>query len=1679
MRTSGLRTALLCRWAAMCASQAGAAPRAGGPDPLDPLPGDTLPAEYRIDIVPDGVLQHFDGDLLLKLDVLRPTRQVSMNAHQLAFESARADGRLDARIVLDEARQRVTFSFDETLAAGRHELHVRYSGRIGEQVEGLFRVAHPDGAGGSKSMLMTHLCCAVTGRLFVPLWDDPGVKAVFELSIAVPSSMEAVSNMPVVAREPLPEGLTRFRFRPTPRMSSYLLFVAAGEFDRVAEKWGGVDVGVITQRGKAEQGRFALGAMLDALRYYTDYFGIPYALPKLDSIAIPGTASFGAMENWGAMLFGEPYLLIDPALSTEADRQAVYVTEVHEVAHQWFGNLVTMKWWDDLWLNESFATWMSTKMTHAQHPEWGMWLHAGESREVAMDLDARDVTHPVLRKVVTAADASEAFDAITYEKGQAVLRMLESYVGEDVFRNAVRAHIGRHAYGNAVTEELWAELDKAAKFPVSAIARDFTKQAGVPLIDVAASRCTDAGSRTELQLKQGRFGLEAGSKAARKWRVPVNASVVDSGEVARGIVSGEGVTRMSLKGCGPVKVNAGESGYFRVRYEPEAFAALSARFDGLSAADQLGLLSDSYALAVGGYQGFEPYFALAEKLSPASNPVVLTQFVRTARALDRLHTGLSSQPAFRSFVRERLRPWLAALSWARRGGESPNASILRAELIELLAELGDPAVQAEVARRFRLAERNPETLSGDLRKVVMSATGAGASPETLQELFDKATRSRDSARKAAYFIAAAQARDPAVAARALELTLRPEVPPQLFSTLIQAVATRHPQLTFDFATSRYAQLKSRLSGYQQLSIVPFVAGQSADPVMADRLRAFMRVSGLNGAEVMVRRALSDIAVNSQLRSKGVPQIDALIEASRKAAIEPVQRLPTERYLRAQSMMAGRVTSLVLNAAVVPHWVGRSDEFWYDRELPDGHEFVLVDAVSGSRRPAFDHERVASALSIAAGQAYEPRHLPFTDFSFSENRGEIRFAVGDAEYAVSLGSGSVAGEDEGSVSARRLRPAKPDPAFSLSPGGRWGATTRGGNLWLRDMESGEERALTRDGQPDSGYGIWPDGYSSYYVPRAAKAATMSGEPVGASGAPTGIRWSPDGRRFFVPHFDQRHVMPYPMIDSAPPDGSLRPRLYQPRLALVGEKPARVEWYVFDVESTAVGGRKVDLPVDEMLAMQADILPITAVSWREDGRRLYAVAHGDNMESAFLFDIDAVTGSARKVIDDRVLPRTDLNTTSYNLPTVWVSPDGRDAIWFSQRDGWGHLYLYDIASGRLRNRITSGPWLVREIIRVDPVERVVYFTGTGREPGNPYHRYLYRARFDGSQLKLLTPEPADHMIMPPERLFYAPDGIPLHQAISPSGRYVVYTYSTVSDPPRSVIRETREGRLVAPLEEADASALFAAGWRAPEEFTATAADGVTKLHGVLYKPRDFDPGRKYPVLDAQYASPLISVTPHNFYQSLAQDPALDQATYAELGFIVMTVDGRGTTGRSKAFSQVKYGHLDVNGLDDHVAALRELGAKRPYLDLDKVGVYGVSYGGYMTIRAMLGFPDFFKVGIATAGIAVIPGMFADYHWSAFQGRPRYADGTALQPDVASIPGARGSMQRQGRRLRGQLMLELSELDEDRAAEDDSLHPRLARSRQAVRHARGARARSLPARALRPAAQLGLHGSPPARR
>ena len=617
-------------------------------------------------------------------------------------------------------RQQIAFVTAAPLSVGRHTLTVAYSGKINETAIGLFVSEFPT-EDGAKGKILSAQFEPGDARRVAPMWDEPALKAVFGIEVTAPRGWQAVSNMPPASSDPLPDGRTRIRFQPSPKMSSYLAHVTIGALDRITAKAGVTEVGVVTRAGHGEQGRTALNDVIAQLRFYNDYFGTPYPLPKLDNIAVPGVGGFGAMENWGAILYFEPFLLIDPKLSSARDRQNVFVFTAHEVAHQWFGDLVTMSWWDDLWLNEGFASWMENKSTDKLHPEGKIWLQAAEGRETALRLDARATTHPVVQTINTIEEANLAFDVITYQKGQEVIRMIEDYVGEAPFQAGVRAYMKKHAYDNTVSLDLWRELSAASKTPIEAIARDFTTQAGVPLIQVKSTACE--GGKGVVTLSQGRFGVDAASKAVQTWTVPVKAAV-PGGASVRALVSGAADQRLTFAACGPVKVNYGHSSYFRTLYDPASLAGLRGRFASLSDGDQLGLLDDAYALGEAGYQPFSDYFSLTAVVDAKADPVIQAQVVRNLRRGVALYDGLPGEAAFKAFAGDRLRSFFGAVGWEPKADEGENVSLLRADLIAGLAEVDDADIARAARARFEAHQAGTATLSSELYKPVLRVVGA-------------------------------------------------------------------------------------------------------------------------------------------------------------------------------------------------------------------------------------------------------------------------------------------------------------------------------------------------------------------------------------------------------------------------------------------------------------------------------------------------------------------------------------------------------------------------------------------------------------------------------------------------------------------------------------------------------------------------------------------------------------------------------------------------------------------------------------------------------------------------------------------------------------------------------------------------------------------------------------------
>src|SRR5438067_10162426 len=494
------------------------------------LPKKVVPTEYAIRIVPNLDNFTFAGSETVKLNVRGPVHQLVLNGLELKIEAASVDGKpLPASAIrIDKETELLTLTLPSELAAGDHSLTLRFTGKINQQGQGLFYVRYQEQGSGARKVMLGTQFEATDARRFFPCWDEPAFRSRFQLTVVVPENWLAVSNMPIESEQKIAGG-KEVRFAPTPPMSSYLNVFVAGELDLIESRIGPTQIRVLATKGKAELGRYALEATAQILQYYNDYFGIAYPLPKLDQIALPGGFG-GAMENWGGITYYESALLFDPKNSSAETKQNIYEVLAHEMAHQWFGDLVTMAWWDNLWLNEGFASWMGTKCTAHFNPQWEVWLRrslprdptrrVGIAREQAMEGDSRSTTHPIQQPVATEAEANSAFDDITYKKGQSSLRMLESFVGEDVFRDGIRRYIAAHKYSNSTTADLWNALSEASKKPVGEIAAGWTEQPGFPVVKV--NREGDGNIR----LTQERFTVNFKNAPPLEWKIPLTYLVV-------------------------------------------------------------------------------------------------------------------------------------------------------------------------------------------------------------------------------------------------------------------------------------------------------------------------------------------------------------------------------------------------------------------------------------------------------------------------------------------------------------------------------------------------------------------------------------------------------------------------------------------------------------------------------------------------------------------------------------------------------------------------------------------------------------------------------------------------------------------------------------------------------------------------------------------------------------------------------------------------------------------------------------------------------------------------------------------------------------------------------------------------------------------------------------------------
>jgi dipeptidyl aminopeptidase/acylaminoacyl peptidase len=639
-----------------------------------------------------------------------------------------------------------------------------------------------------------------------------------------------------------------------------------------------------------------------------------------------------------------------------------------------------------------------------------------------------------------------------------------------------------------------------------------------------------------------------------------------------------------------------------------------------------------------------------------------------------------------------------------------------------------------------------------------------------------------------------------------------------------------------------------------------------------------------------------------------------------------RQLTNDDYATAEKFMAYNVNPLVYHGVSRPTWM-EDGRFWYRDNGPDGTAFLLVDPAKGTKGPAFDQTKLAAALTAATNgrMRADAHHLVISEIAFSDGDKTVEVGNGSRKFRCDLSGAGVCTE----VIAAGVKPAD-----AAQPGGR----TRGGtdvspdktkaafirdwNLWVRDVATGKETQLTTDGVKDYGYATDNAGWQ------------MSDNPI--------LVWSPDSKKIATFQQDQRKDGEMYLI----PTTNGHPQLKAWKYPLVGDKDVTmIERVIISVDSPKV--IRLKMPPDQHRSTLCDDVSCRGgsgwddVQWSDDGAHLAFVSTSRDHKQEWMRIADASTGEVRDVMGETTAKFYESGNDKVNWKYLSKT---NELLWFSEKDNWGHLYLYDIATGKLKNQITHGDWNVTQVLHVDQPAQTIYFVGVGKEAGvDPYFQHYYSVKFDGKDLKLLTPEDADHAITP-----------------SPDGRYFVDVYSTVIQPETAVVRDDT-GKVVVDVAKQDITKLVAAGWVPPIPITVKGRDAKTDLYGFMFKPTNFDASKKYPIVNHVYPGPQTGSCGGRQFAAAHGD----EQSLAELGFIVVCIDGMGTPWRSKAFHEFYFGNLGDNTIPDQMAGMKDLAAKYPWIDLDKVGIYGHSGGGNATGAAMFHYPDFFKVGIAESG------------------------------------------------------------------------------------------------------------------
>ena len=819
---------------------------------------DVTPVNYELTFEPDLKKFIFAGTEFINAVCKKPVSTITMHCAEIKIKSCSisVDGKsIKSTPKINEKNEELTIKLEKKIK-GKILINLEFQGILNDKLLGFYRSQYTQN-GKTKYLATTQFEAADARRAF-PCWDEPEAKATFEISIIAENKFTAISNMPIKSKKKI-KNKTLYKFDKTPVMSTYLIYLGVGEFEYLSGKTGKIQIRVITTKGNKSKGKYSLELGKKLLKSYENYFGIKYPLPKLDLIAIPDFAA-GAMENWGAITFRETILLYDPKTSSTRTKQFIAEVISHEIAHQWFGNLVTMKWWNDLWLNESFATFMATKFVDKFYPEWNLWdQFIEDAMNTAMGLDSLKTTHPIDVTVNSPSEIREIFDAISYDKGGCVLRMLENYVGETNFRAGLKKYLSSFKYQNAEGQDLWNAIGKASKMPVSSMVNSWLSQPGFPQVNISQKN-------NDLILKQSRFLKDPTPKTQKGlWQIPITYGM--GKETKTKLLTKKSTTVKIPKSPGFI-ANIGRTGFYRVTYDDGILLDLKMLVDQkqIPHVDRWAIQNDLFAACVAGQEDVQNYLDFSDAYFDEDSFLPQKNVANNLHFLAQLTFFEDYNEEIRAYAINYFRKILSNLGWTPQKSDEHTDAFLRGFVILALGKLGDEHVLEKSNLKFKEFLKNPSTLHPDIREQIFSLVAWTGNKKTYSQLESMYKKSKTMEEKLRFLGAMCNFRDEKLLIKTLQFSQTPEVRSQNMQLPIMKIAANPygKKILWPWLKKNWNKMSKKV-GYGNPLFNRIVASIAfvADDSMEQDIKKFFKSHPTPGTERTQAQTLEKIRIHSK------------------------------------------------------------------------------------------------------------------------------------------------------------------------------------------------------------------------------------------------------------------------------------------------------------------------------------------------------------------------------------------------------------------------------------------------------------------------------------------------------------------------------------------------------------------------------------------------------------------------------------------------------------------------------------------------------------------------------------------------------------------------------------------------------------------------------------------------